>query len=146
MLASLASAGGVAGFGGRDELMDRLFAHVLPAEIRHRQSKATFTDPLWTEQSSTFAVEWSGEGVDLALVDVERLRAHWLREDRNLLSTTLLQAAWLADRARSDQGAQPLDEGGHGRIGPRPVAGSRQAHHGPGDEPEPRPGVVLREA
>ncbi len=49
VLAGLAAAGGVAGFGSRDELMDRLFAHVLPEEIRHRQSKATFTDPLWTE-------------------------------------------------------------------------------------------------
>jgi hypothetical protein len=163
VLASLAAAGGVAGFGSRDELMDRLFAHVLPVEIRHRHSKATFTDPLWTEASTTFARAWSGHGVDAELVDAERLRAHWLSPDRNLLSTTLLQAAWLADHAtdvqgggpsapggpplsRSDQGGEPVDERGHGRVGGRPVAGSRQAHHGPGDESEPRPGVVLREA
>jgi hypothetical protein len=156
VLAGLAAAGGIAGFGSRDELMDRLFAHVLPEQIRHRHSKATFTDPLWTEASTTFARSWSGLGVDTGLVDAERLRAHWLSGDRDLLSTTLLQSAWLADQARttdgdpragrSGQSVEPVDERGHGRVGRRPVAGSRQAHHGPGDQPEPRTGVVLREA
>jgi hypothetical protein len=179
VLASLAAAGGVAGFGGRDDLMDRLFAHVLPVAIRHRQSKATFTDPLWTELSREFAGAWSGEGVDHAhidtgLVDVERLRTHWQSEDRDLLSTTLLQAAWLGTHRQgrpvaplegsgrraepldggrpvppldgSGQLAEPLDQRGHGRVGRRPVPGPGEAHHRPGDEPEPRPGVVLREA
>jgi len=97
VLASLATAGGMVGFGGRDGLMAALFADVLPPEILFRQTKATFTHPLWTNQARTFAREWSGGGIGRDLVDPDALRAHWLSNDRDLLSTTLLQAAWLHD-------------------------------------------------
>jgi asparagine synthase (glutamine-hydrolysing) len=77
--------------------MRHVFGDLLPAELIERRTKAGFTDPLWTGTARQFAREWSGGGVDTTLVDAEALRAHWAGEPRNLVSTTLLQAAWLHD-------------------------------------------------
>jgi len=97
VLDALAADGGFAGLGDRTTLMNRLFADVLPAEVVARPTKASFTDPLWTQTARHFAASWSGAGVDHDLVDADALRRHWAGEERNLLSTTLLQQAWLHD-------------------------------------------------
>lgn len=98
VLDALAQSGGFRGFGGRTELMATLFGDLLPEQVVGRTTKGVFTEPLWTTTAVEFARHWSGRGVDPELVDPERLRDHWLDEDRSVLSTTLLQQAWLHDR------------------------------------------------
>ena len=97
VLDALGSSGGFRGLGDRTELMRQVFGDLLPDELIERRTKAGFTDPLWTETARTFAEEWSGEGVDRDLVDPDALRRHWLSDSPHLVSTTLLQAAWLHD-------------------------------------------------
>ncbi len=99
VLDALGQAGGFGGMGDRTGLMRRVFGDLLPAELIERRTKGGFTDPLWTDTAKRFAKEWSGGGVDPSLVDPEALRRHWAGETRNLVSTTLLQAAWLHDHA-----------------------------------------------
>ena len=70
---------------------------MLPPEVLNRRTKATFSHPLWDSAAVEFAQRWSGDGVDLDLVDGQELRRHWLDPERDLLSTTLLQQAWLHD-------------------------------------------------
>jgi len=97
VLDALGTTGGFEGLGDRTGLMRHVFGDLLPAELIERRTKAGFTDPLWTETARRFAREWSGEGVDRTLVDVDALRTHWMGDVRNLVSTTLLQSAWLHD-------------------------------------------------
>jgi asparagine synthase (glutamine-hydrolysing) len=101
VLDALGSVGGFAGLGDRTGLMRHVFGDLLPEELIERRTKAGFTDPLWTGTARRFAQEWSGEGVDETLVDPDALRRHWAGDTRNLVSTTLLQAAWLHDHGRA---------------------------------------------
>jgi hypothetical protein len=96
LLASLGEAH-FAGLGSRRGVWEHLFAGMLPNALLARTTKAIFDDPLYTASSLEFARSWSGRGVDERLVDVDRLRAHWLGAERSVMSTSLLQAAWLAD-------------------------------------------------
>jgi hypothetical protein len=105
VLDALGAVGGFEGLGDRTGLMRRVFGDLLPAELIERRTKAGFTDPLWTTTARAFAREWSGGGVDTELVDPVALRAHWAGETRNLVSTTLLQAAWLHDHGESREPA-----------------------------------------
>jgi asparagine synthetase B (glutamine-hydrolysing) len=105
VLDALGTLGGFRGLGDRTGLMRHVFGDLLPDELIERRTKAGFTDPLWTETARRFAREWSGEGVDRTLVDPDALRRHWAGDVRNLVSTTLLQAAWLHDHGRAAQGA-----------------------------------------
>lgn len=104
VLDALATAGGFGGFGSREQLMAELFGDLLPERVVQRRSKGTFSDPLWTHIARRFATEWSGTGLDEELVDPTKLRRHWLGDARSLLSTTLLQQAWLYDRCRVPAG------------------------------------------
>lgn len=97
LLAALARRGGVPGLGDRSEIVRLLFGGVLPPKALTRVSKAHFTTPLWTGTAKRFAAEWSGGGFDPQLVDPRLLRSHWLGQQPDLTSTTLLQAAWLYD-------------------------------------------------
>jgi len=97
VLDALGSAGGFQGLGDRTGLMRQVFGDLLPNELIERRTKAGFTDPLWTGEARRFARDWSGEGVDRTLVDPDALRRHWAGGSRHLVSTTLLQAAWLHD-------------------------------------------------
>jgi asparagine synthase (glutamine-hydrolysing) len=101
VLDALGHAGGFRGLGDRTGLMRRVFGGLLPDELLERRTKAGFTDPLWTTTARTFAAEWSGGGVDLTLVDPDALRRHWSGDVRNLVSTTLLQTAWLHDHRQA---------------------------------------------
>ena len=102
VLAAWAAEGGFGGPGTRAEIMERLVGDLLPHELVTRQTKGTFSRPTVTAIARTFARDWSGQGVDEELVDVARLRAHWLGDDVNLISTTLMQQAWLHDAAARD--------------------------------------------
>lgn len=97
VLQSLAATNPFTGLGDRAALLHALVGDLLPRRLIERTTKAVFTDPLWTQTALAFAAEWSGRGLDERLVDPKKVRATWLTEPRNALSTTLLQAAWLAD-------------------------------------------------
>ena len=101
VMAALARRGGMPGLGGRDDLVHLLFAGALPPAVLRRTSKASFTEQVWSAAASTFARDWSGGGTNEDLVDPGRLRQHWLGAERSVLSTTLLQAAWLHDHGGS---------------------------------------------
>jgi asparagine synthase (glutamine-hydrolysing) len=121
VLDALAAAGGFAGLGSRANVMRILCGTDLPDAVVTRRSKGTFSAPVWTTTARAFATQWSGDGVDRNLVDVDRLREHWAADEINLLSTTLLQAAWLHDYATqaaagSDGSSGRSDEQGHGSV------------------------------
>ncbi len=98
----------VRGLADRTEVMRRLFGSVLPDDVCSRSSKASFNDVFWNRHSEAFAERWTGAGADPELVDIDVLRSLWTSpEARNYyLSTTQLQAAWLAERRRLDGAAQ----------------------------------------
>lgn len=98
VLDALARTGGFRGFGDRTHLMEHLFGDLLPEQVISRRTKGGFTDPLWTSTAIHFAREWSGGGLLAEFVDNAALKRHWGESDRNLLSTTLLQLAWIRDR------------------------------------------------
>lgn len=97
VMGALAARGGIPGLGDRKDLVRLLFGGVLPPAALERTSKATFSSQVWTETATSFACEWSGEGIDDRLVNLDRLRKHWLSADRSVSSAALLQAAWLHD-------------------------------------------------
>jgi asparagine synthase (glutamine-hydrolysing) len=101
-----AGEGRFAGLEGREQILRMLAGDLLPDEIIQRRSKGGYTDPLWTDTAKRFAREWSGRGLDERLVRPEAVRAAWLKEDRTLLATTLLQAAWLTDHGASPAAPQ----------------------------------------
>jgi hypothetical protein len=100
VLDALAKAGGFGGLGSRTEVMRLLCGDDLPERVISRATKGSFTSPMLTATARAFAESWSGEGVSADLVDPDALRSHWLSENVNLLSTTLMQAAWLHDNSR----------------------------------------------
>ena len=100
MIQALAGVGGFGGLrGGRAEIMSMLARDLLPPEVLARESKATFTDALWTRTADEFARRWTGGGVDHRFVDGDALVRAWISEPRPVLATTLLQSAWLATEA-----------------------------------------------
>jgi asparagine synthase (glutamine-hydrolysing) len=103
VLRSLAQLAPRVGVGSRRALMQLLVGDLVPRELVERESKASFTDPLWTPEAVGFARDWSGAGLDERFVDPERVQGAWLDPDRSLMTTTMLQAAWLADH----RGAAP---------------------------------------
>ena len=94
--------GAVAGhFGARGPLnrtaaMRALFADVLPDTILARCSKASFDGAFFSTPSRAFASSWTGGGVDLEMVDADRLAAEWRSENPDPRSFLLLQSVWLA--------------------------------------------------
>jgi asparagine synthetase B (glutamine-hydrolysing) len=93
---ALARDGGWLGRGDRAMTMRAIASDLLPDAIVARRSKASFNAAFWSEHAQRFADQWTGDGVDTELVDVDKLRELWLSEGRKLLSMALLQQAWLA--------------------------------------------------
>jgi len=91
---ALARAGGPFGWGDRTEVFRRLFADVLPDAVLARPTKAGFNGTRWGPREREFARTWDGAGFDDALIDVEQLRAGWLREDPHPSADFLLHVAW----------------------------------------------------
>ena len=84
-------------YSSRTAAMDRLFGDLLPAETVKRSTKAVFTEVFRGPETWRFAEEWTGSGLDPAMVDAEALRAAWLAPGRpDLRSLVPIQAAWLA--------------------------------------------------
>jgi asparagine synthetase B (glutamine-hydrolysing) len=96
-------------YADRTQAMRILFSDVLPDEICARRSKGGFRDVFWNRYARAFAEEWSGEGADPQLVDVEALRTLWLSADArdHFRSCTQLQAAWLARHGSANGGSTP---------------------------------------
>ena len=81
--------------------MESLFEGLLPPTLLQRPTKAGFGGVFWNRRSHQFAQEWTGEGLDPALVDIEVLRRIWSWDPAGTVrpdfrSAALLQAAWLA--------------------------------------------------
>jgi asparagine synthase (glutamine-hydrolysing) len=93
---ALAHDGGLLGRGDRTAVLRRLVPDLLPDVVLARTSKVMFGTAYMGRPTRAFAERWNGDGLAPELVDVERLRASWLNEERNALTSALLQAAWLA--------------------------------------------------
>jgi asparagine synthetase B (glutamine-hydrolysing) len=104
---SVAHAGGLAGFGSRTKALRAIAGDSLPRALVERRSKARFNRAFFEAHSRAFARQWSGAGVDEALVDPEALRAEWLRPVPDFRTAMLLQAAWFAQR-QAEAGERPL--------------------------------------
>lgn len=96
-VSALVHAGGARGWGSRAATMRAVAGGALPERLLARQSKAIFDTVFFGEATSRFADEWSGEGLDASLVDVEALRRAWRERDQPFRTATLLQLAWLHD-------------------------------------------------
>lgn len=93
---AVGTAAAPAGFTNRTEGVRRLFGDLLPPEIIERNSKANFDEIFWTSRAREFAGGWDGAGVSPEWVDCRELARHWAGAKPSLPSSTLLQAAWLA--------------------------------------------------
>lgn len=94
-LRSLGHALGRLGYPGRDAAMDALAADLLPRDVLHRRSKATFDGAFWTDHARA-AAAWDGGGFNPAVVDAAALRAEWSLPRPDLHSMLLLQALQVA--------------------------------------------------
>jgi asparagine synthase (glutamine-hydrolysing) len=90
----------VLGYPTRTHAMQALFGSLLPGEVLARTTKASFNRPYFHHYCRAFAEQWSGEGVDSNLVDVDELKKVWSQESPHAQSLPLLHQAWLADSAR----------------------------------------------
>jgi hypothetical protein len=89
------------GFSRRTQLMEALFAERLPAPVIERTTKALYMGVFWRRHTTQFVADWSGEGLNPDLVDVDYLMHHWKNQPGNPLirdyrSALLLQSVWLA--------------------------------------------------
>jgi asparagine synthase (glutamine-hydrolysing) len=100
-VARFGRAGGLLGYPGRRQGMSSVFGDLLPADVLARVSKAVFNESRFGPHSRAFAEQWDGSGVDVDLVDPQRLRQEWLSPQPHGGSAALLQQAWLADRERA---------------------------------------------
>jgi len=97
--AALALERGWRGFLSRDEAMEHLFGAVLPPDLVTRSDKAEFNAVFFNRHSRELVAAWSGEGVNGALVDLDRLAAIWTGDGLEVRTLLLLQSAWLGRRA-----------------------------------------------
>jgi hypothetical protein len=108
-LDALARQGGWSGFGDRTATMRNVFAGLLPDDVLSRQTKASLNAVFWNRYSREFTARWTGGGVDGELVDPDRLRTEWSRRAPHAHTSTLFQAAWLAEADGATEG-YPADE------------------------------------
>lgn len=101
--AALARRGGRFGFGDRTETMRALFGSLLPAEVLARSDKASFDGAVWCRYSRALIDDWQGGGVPADLVDEHALRETWRDAEPHALSSSLLQALWLAASPQLDR-------------------------------------------
>lgn len=96
-VAALARAGGARGWGHRVATMQAIATGALPEALLQRRDKAEFNLSFFGEATRTFARDWSGGGLDTAVVDPDALRRVWRGPDPDFRSAMLLQQAWLHD-------------------------------------------------
>ncbi len=97
-LAAVARAGGWRGFGNRQETLKRFAGHLLPPGSLAGRPGADRNPLLFGERSRAFAANWSGEGFDTELIDVQALRQTWLSPRPDARTGGLLQYAWLREQ------------------------------------------------
>jgi Asparagine synthase len=97
-VAALLAAGGPLGFPGRTSAMRQLFGDLLPDELLTRADKKYTTTVVLGDATRAFAQAWDGTGLDVALVDGERLRSALLAADIHPAVALALQAAWCFTR------------------------------------------------
>lgn len=114
-LAAFAASGPGFGYSTRTSAMSALFGDLLPPAVLARTSKAQFNRAYFGERARDFAQQWDGAGVDSGLVDSERLRAHWLCEQPDIASFTLLHVAWLAAQKPTQKSTQKPAQNGEGQ-------------------------------
>lgn len=90
------------GFRSRNMAIAALFGDLLPTTM-HRRTKAVFTDILWGPQSRSFAERPGPLSLDPDLVDHDAIRRVWARPRPDFRALTPLQAAWVAESARSEE-------------------------------------------
>ena len=98
-LATLAALPPARRHRSRSQAMADLVGDLLPAEVLRRSTKAHFAQVLWGDASRALATQWGGEGVDPALVDVDRLHALWSEPEPDTQTITLLQSVWMRVRS-----------------------------------------------
>jgi hypothetical protein len=98
VLCACGREGGSAGLGQgqRGRGFEALVGDLLPREVLHRRSKASFSGAFWNRHARAFVERWDGQGLDVANVDPARLQAQWARAMPDPHSYTQLQRAWLA--------------------------------------------------
>ena len=89
----------VLGYPTRTHAMQAIFGSLLPREVLARTTKARFNRPYFHHYCRAFAEQWSGEGVDSNLVDVDQLKKVWGQESPHAQSLPLLHQAWIACQA-----------------------------------------------
>jgi asparagine synthase (glutamine-hydrolysing) len=99
VMAELHRVGGPTGFPGRTAAMRALFGELLPDGVLERGTKAAFTGAVFGPEVRAFAERWDGTGINLELVDPERLRSAWLSDWPNSRSLLLLHQAYLAGQS-----------------------------------------------
>ena len=92
----------------RTEGMQLLAGALLPTEVLSRTSKARFDGAFWHRHSRELVASWNGEGVDTAVVDIDRLREEWASPEPEPRTFTLLQSVYLAGLSAS--GKRPEQE------------------------------------
>lgn len=93
---ALAATCGPLGFSDRTEGVRRLFGDLLPRALVERRTKTLFDKVFWTERARSFARQWEGSGLPEEWVNPRELARHWSGSNPSVPSSTLLQAAWLA--------------------------------------------------
>ena len=106
-LVAFAAHGGHHGYISRTYAMRSIFEGLLPESVIRRTTKASFNGAMVNRHSLQFAQNWSGTGVDTALVDPEALREEWCSTFPHGGSLLLLQAAWLASQGLPPSGGAP---------------------------------------
>jgi asparagine synthase (glutamine-hydrolysing) len=96
---ALAADAPVDGYPSRTRALEVVAGDLLPREVLHRATKAMFTEAAWGPEARAFARDWEGRGVDPAYVDVDALRAEWVKDRPSALSIAALHTAWLAAQA-----------------------------------------------
>jgi asparagine synthetase B (glutamine-hydrolysing) len=95
-LSALAARYKRAAWVNRSAAMDDLFGDVLPRQVTHRSTKALFSEVFFGPHAREFAERWNGEGVDVSLVDPDRLNKVWLGPEFDARAGSVLQGAWTA--------------------------------------------------
>jgi asparagine synthase (glutamine-hydrolysing) len=88
-----------AGYPNRTAALQASFSDLLHPDVLRRSTKAAFTEAAWGSRARAFVEAWDGSGVDLSLVDPERLREEWRKPSPDARSVTSLHQAWLASQA-----------------------------------------------
>src|SRR5262245_8041504 len=83
----------------RTAAMRHMVGHLLPYDVCTRSTKTGFDEAFWGPHSRALAADWTGEGADADVIDVDALRETWAEADPDAHTFTFLQHALLARRA-----------------------------------------------